>query len=132
MPLAPLQPCARPGCPSLAVVGRHCAKHAKAEKAQKKQYDKQRGSSAKRGYGRKWQNYRKTYLAKHPLCVRCKEHGRITPATVVDHIKAHKGDMKLFWDPANHQATCSHCNTVKAVLYEGALGKKMKPIPVQQ
>ncbi len=29
------------------------------------------------------------------------------PATVVDHIKPHRGDPKLFWDQENWQALCA-------------------------
>lgn len=36
----------------------------------------------------------------------CEAQGRITAATVVDHIKPHKGDQGLFWDRANWQALC--------------------------
>lgn len=126
MPSAPLQPCARPGCPFLASVGRYCVEHAKAENAQKKQYDRQRGSSAKRGYGRKWQNYRKIYLAEHPLCMRCKKKGRIMPAIVVDHIKPHKGDCNLFWQISNHQALCVRCHNKVTAQYDGGFGNPIK------
>ena len=63
-------------------------------------------SSAQRGYGYKWQNARKQWLAQHPLCVMCKAQGRITAATVVDHIRPHKGDQRLFWDTSNWQSLC--------------------------
>lgn len=45
-------------------------------------------------------------LTKQPLCERCLREGRITPATVVNHRTPHKGDLKLFFDPANHESTC--------------------------
>jgi 5-methylcytosine-specific restriction enzyme A len=67
--------------------------------------DKQ--NSAQRGYGYKWQKAREAYLSKHPLCVYCEREGRVTPATVVDHIEAHRGDMKLFWDSSNWQSLCA-------------------------
>ncbi|WP_249777770.1 HNH endonuclease signature motif containing protein [Pontivivens nitratireducens] len=46
---------------------------------------------------------RKAYLSAHPFCVRCGG-----TATVVDHIKPHKGDQSLFWDQSNWQALCAH------------------------
>ena len=99
-----------------------------------RRHDKNRESSSKRGYGAKWRKYRRVFLLKNPICVDpLSEHPDVVVATnVVDHIIAHKGDVKLFWDPTNHQATCGHCNTVKAVRHEGALGKKIQPIPVLQ
>jgi 5-methylcytosine-specific restriction protein A len=45
------------------------------------------------------------------------------PATVTDHIEAHKGDMKLFWDPDNWQSLCTGCNSYKAALEEGGFGR---------
>lgn len=57
-------------------------------------------------YGRKWQRLSRRFLDKHPLCVRCAELGRVGAATVVDHIKPHKGDVLLFWAVGNWQALC--------------------------
>ena len=127
MPSAPSRPCARPGCQLLASVGHLCIKHAEAEKVQKKQYDRQRGSSAKRGYGRKWQNYRKIYLAEHPLCVRCEKKGRVVPATVVDHVKPHLGDYDLFWQASNHQSICVRCHNKLTAQHDGGFGNPIKP-----
>lgn len=124
MPFAPAKPCVRSGCRSLAVDGgRYCKKHTEAEKKQTKRYDKQRGSSCKRGYDRKWQKYRKRYLAVHPVCVRCEKMGRITPATVVDHIEPHRGDYDLFWDLGNHQAMCKRCHDIKTATEDGGFGR---------
>ena len=36
-------------------------------------------------------------LQLHPLCKYCAELGRVTPATIVDHIEPHKGDVNKFW-----------------------------------
>lgn len=58
-------------------------------------------------YSRKaWKQLRLDHLVKEPLCVYCQREGKITPATVVDHIKAHKGDLSLFYDPCNLQSLC--------------------------
>lgn len=40
---------------------------------------------------------RKQQLAKQPLCETCLKAGRITVATVADHVIPHKGDEHLFW-----------------------------------
>lgn len=53
-----------------------------------------------------WKQLRLDHLAKEPLCVYCQQEGRLTPATVVDHIKAHKGDLGLFYSPDNLQSLC--------------------------
>lgn len=57
-------------------------------------------------YGRRWQNARRNYLTFNPLCKMCEEQGKVTAATIVDHIKPHKGDEVLFWDESNWQALC--------------------------
>lgn len=73
-----------------------------------------RPNAAGRGYGHKWRKYREKYLARNPFCVFCRQDGRLTRATVVDHIKPHKGDHRLFWKPENHQALCAtHHNSAK-------------------
>jgi 5-methylcytosine-specific restriction endonuclease McrA len=53
-----------------------------------------------------WKALRKWRLETEPLCRSCKAQGRITPATVADHIRPHKGDRSLFFDPANIQSLC--------------------------
>lgn len=74
-------------------------------------YDERRGTAASRGYGSRWRKARATYLARHPLCVKCERRGRVTEATVVDHRIPHKGDPALFWDEGNWQALCGSCHS---------------------
>jgi hypothetical protein len=81
-------------------------------------YDSQRDSSAKRGYGRRWRKARITFLQNNPLCKRCEQKGRVTPAEVVDHIVPHKGDQKIFWDSTNWQALCKQCHDSFKQRYE--------------
>lgn len=78
-----------------------------------------RPSARERGYSREWQIEAKAYLAMNKTCRRCG-----APATVVDHIIAHKGDMRRFWDRSNWQPLCLPCNSRKAIAEEGALGGK--------
>lgn len=75
--------------------------------------EQQRGSSTERGYGYRWQQSAKGWLAKHPLCVHCEAMQRITAATEVDHIIPHRGDMALFWDRTNWQSLCKPCHSRK-------------------
>jgi 5-methylcytosine-specific restriction protein A len=76
-------------------------------------------------YGARWRKYRLVFLAANPLCVDpYQDHGkRPVMATVVDHIRAHKGDYGLFWLASNHAALCVPCNSKKAALEEGAFGR---------
>jgi 5-methylcytosine-specific restriction protein A len=81
--------------------------------------DAQRGSSTERGYGSRWQSVRAGYLRSHPLCRRCEEAGQLVPATVVDHIVAHKGDRSLFWNSDNWQPLCKSCHDRKTATEDG-------------
>lgn len=104
MPRKPKHPCAHPRCPNLTD-NRYCEQH--------KPLHPDRPSAAKRGYGSKWQRVSKAYLRKHPLCVKCMSEGRYVPATVVDHIQAHRGDETLMWNQDNWQALCKPCHDRK-------------------
>lgn len=61
-------------------------------------------------YNYKWQKFRVLFLKKNPLCVYCKNEGKIKEANVVDHIEPHKGDMSLFWNTNNMQPLCTNCH----------------------
>ena len=69
-----------------------------------------RSNAHDRGYTGAWRRARLAYLNTHPLCVYCQQAGRITAATVVDHIQPHRGDKVLFWARANWQALCQPCH----------------------
>ncbi|SCX88926.1 5-methylcytosine-specific restriction enzyme A [Butyrivibrio hungatei] len=101
MPRKALHPCSHPGCPNLCE-GRYCDEHKKIHP------NNDRKNAAERGYGSKWQKARKIFLSRPEnfFCVRCKEDGVLTRATVVDHIKPHRGDQELFWDESNWQPLC--------------------------
>lgn len=79
-----------------------------------------RRKTGERGYGWRWQKARATYLTKpeNVLCRMCHAKGRITPATVVDHITPHRGDQALFWDSKNWQPLCKPCHDVDKALIE--------------
>ena len=72
-----------------------------------------RPSSFKRGYNTYWKRVRLVKLQQDPLCVKCNEKGRMTPATEVDHIVplrkggTHKGD--------NLQSLCKSCHSKKTM-----------------
>lgn len=53
-----------------------------------------------------WRRGRALFLAQHPLCRRCTDLGRVTAATVVNHIVPHRGDWSLFRDWDNWEPLC--------------------------
>ena len=46
-------------------------------------------------------------------CVDCKKKGKFEPATEVDHIKPHRGNMALKKDMDNLQGLCNKCHSRK-------------------
>lgn len=104
----PLKPCKHPGCAELTRDG-WCPRH-------KPKY--KRGASAEY-HG--WyllpiwtDNLRPAQLLREPFCRECarlyqpSDPRSRTRATVVDHVRPHRGDWALFIDPANHQSLCKH------------------------
>lgn len=82
--------------------------------ASERQYDRERGSAASRGYGRRWKIVRDCYLAQHPFCADpYREHQQPTMATEVDHIEPHRGNTAKFWDFRNLQSLCKSCHSRK-------------------
>lgn len=75
-----------------------------------REHDARRGSARQRGYDTRWDKARRTYLMAHPLCVMCEREGRVTAATVVDHIVPHRGEQRLFWNTTNWQSLCKPCH----------------------
>src|SRR5262245_46953185 len=63
---------------------------------------------------KRWQLIRRQQLTSNPLCALCQEEKKLTPATIVHHIEAHKGNEVLFYDLDNLQSLCaSHHNSDK-------------------
>lgn len=85
----------------------------RAKRMPKRIKPRKRESATKRGYNYRWQKESRRWLAVNPLCVECKSEGRLTPATCVDHIKPHRGNMQLFWESSNWQGLCDQCHTAK-------------------
>lgn len=113
MPWKRQQPCTHPGCGKLSDSSR-CEEH---RQQFTRAYEKKRGSSARRGYGQKWQDASRLYLMAHPWCARCN-----VLATEVDHKVPHKGDMKLFWDRSNWESLCKPCHSRKTATEDGRWG----------
>ncbi len=60
----------------------------------------------------RWQRIRKEQLTKEPYC-QCPHHiGQHIKANIVDHIKPHRGDTRLFWDKSNLQSLTKPCHDI--------------------
>lgn len=115
MPRRPKRPCKYPGCPELTE-GNYCEAHQKEMGSETNRRDRPYRHLYKTKH---WQQLRKQVLNHQPLCVECLKVKRITPATVVDHIKPHKGDEKLFYDINNLQPLCKSCHDRKTAKEDG-------------
>jgi 5-methylcytosine-specific restriction protein A len=59
-------------------------------------------------YGtQRWRRRARAQLKQHPLCCFCLQLGRVTPATVADHIEPHRGNEQLFMH-GELQSLCAH------------------------
>jgi 5-methylcytosine-specific restriction protein A len=124
MPTKPARPCRYPGCPALTTdKSGYCEQHLTITR---KQYDSERGTANERGYDYRWQQASKMFLVSHPLCVECEREGRITAASLVDHVVPHKGNQQLFWDESNWQPLCKEHHDIKTAKEDGAFGNKIK------
>jgi 5-methylcytosine-specific restriction protein A len=94
------RPCATPHCPVLVPKG-HCPTHSRAKEQQRYNVD------ARTWYHTQdWKTLRFIVLGAQPVCVDCKTG----PATEVDHVIPHRGNMALFWDRQNLQGLCRTCH----------------------
>lgn len=57
----------------------------------------------------RWRNLRLAQLRSDPLCAMCKADGKVTPATVCDHVVPHKGNPERFFG-GPFQSLCKPCH----------------------
>lgn len=107
MPTAPLHPCPAPRCPNLIQGSGYCDQHGGERKAW-------RSVSAPppvRLRGRANQARRLRVFTRNPLCVPCEALGRVTLATIADHIiPLAEGGRD---DESNLRGICAECHKVK-------------------
>lgn len=106
MPSRPLRPCSYPGCPELVKAG-YCDAHKRTQPDYHIPEHQRMYNSAR------WKRMRKAQLTREPWCVDCLAQGVYTVATDVDHIAAHRGDERLFYDANNLQSLCHSCHSRK-------------------
>lgn len=140
MPPRPLRPCKNLVCPkttrSVSGYCEICEPDALLKKKiEERQKDQKRGTAAQRGYDGRWRRERQEFLRatvlrqrlrEYPCCETCLANGKITQATVVDHIIPHRGNYELMWDRENWAALCGSCHNVKTAKEDGAFGNPRK------
>ena len=62
----------------------------------------------------RWQRLRLMQLSREACCRYCDRMGRVTPATLVDHVVPVRKDKSRAFDQENLQSLCYHChNSIK-------------------
>jgi 5-methylcytosine-specific restriction enzyme A len=119
MPMRALHPCNEPGCAELIRDGRYCSTH---NTAHIHLYEHERGTSAQRGYGARWQRLRRMFLAAHPICEDPDQvhPAQVVPATDVDHIVSLRDGGSNREE--NLQALCHACHSHKTAKENGRWG----------
>lgn len=108
--------------PRICGCGRRVPWDVQCECERKREYERKRRAEAnrpnarQRGYDSKWERERELFLRVNPTCRRCGHE-----ATVVDHIRPHRGNVKAFWDRSNWQPLCSRCHNSLKQAQERAL-----------
>ncbi len=106
--------CHKAGCFKTAAPGKHfCEKHLYLEETYRKRPAPERKKSNAWHHlynSQRWRTVSKAFLAGHPYCYICG-----AKATVVDHIRPHRGDTELFYDENNLQPLCTKCHSAKTL-----------------
>lgn len=111
MPGKPPAACKRPGCAGLVRNG-VCSVCGPVRRQSAAEHDARRGNFRQRGYDTRWDKVRAMHLQKEPLCRMCQIAGRVTQATMVDHIVPIRDGGALL-DDDNLQSLCIACHGVK-------------------
>jgi 5-methylcytosine-specific restriction endonuclease McrA len=96
------------GCGHVIAHGIRCICDERRARERNARYEASRPSARERGYTPEWDRERVAFLKANPVCRR---PGCNAPATVVDHIEPHKGNMRLFWSRSNWQPLCTSCHS---------------------
>ncbi|MEU9333139.1 holin [Streptomyces sp. NPDC048290] len=106
-----LRICSTPGCPEYTTGGRCPDCRAKA--------DKQRGTSAQRGYGTEHRRrFRAAVLARDPVCVACHQ----APSKHADHHPRSRRELQAAGldpnDPQHGRGLCAACHSQETARHQ--------------
>lgn len=117
----PLRPCRHPGCAELTSDG-YCPAHKpkRTERKDSAEWHWMYGTGV-------WKDdLRPNHLLKEPFCRECTKLGHRRRATVVDHIKPHRGVWTCFIDPDNLQSLCKNHHDQKTAREQAEFRRENK------
>jgi len=125
MPSRPPKPCRHHGCKATTTASNgYCGEHQRTSKPKQKPvaltHDRQ---ERHRFYQRAiWKRLRAERLSIEPMCRHCRGKGKLTEATVVDHITPFfMPDDALATDQNNLQSLCVSCHNAKTNTIYGVM-----------
>ena len=72
-----------------------------------------RPNANSRGYDYRWQKFRERFLIENPLCLDCKDEGRLKPSHHIHHIVKLSEDPGKKFEADNLMALCATCHDVR-------------------
>lgn len=108
MPPRPNRPCRHKGCKAI-----HRNANGYCDGHQHEALKAKRGSAGQFSAWyttTRWRALRSRQLRAEPLCAYCERQGRVTEATICDHIEPHRGDVEKFW-AGPFQSLCQGCHS---------------------
>ncbi|MEG3153012.1 hypothetical protein U1769_24225 [Sphingomonas sp. ZT3P38] len=82
----------------------------RSKREREKEHDAVRGTAAQRGYDSRWSKASAGHLRNHPLCAYCELNGRITAATLTDHLYPQRHYQDVFWKTEWWVSSCAPCH----------------------
>jgi len=112
--------CPYPACHAIVTIrGRYCKAHEALQVAKDRKERERATARWDRHHDRidyawiwhdpRWRALQAEQLRREPNCRRC---GR--KATTADHVKPHRGDLDLAFNPGNVQSLCTTCSAIKS------------------
>lgn len=121
MPRRPPRLCSIPGCIQLTE-GAYCPDHIR--KRPEVLADRARLSPSKRGYGRRHERWRRSVIARDPLCKIGVICGGLAPSVEADHIVPLAAGGG--WSLENGQGACKPCHSWKTATQDSQFAKSKK------
>jgi 5-methylcytosine-specific restriction protein A len=103
MSIRVVRSCLQPYCTRLAERNGYCLEHARQVTGKRSRHEA--------GYDYDWVKFRRSYLMRHPLCVRCQARGRVTAAAEIHHRRVLRDYPELRFEEENLEALCKSCHS---------------------